>query len=84
MKYDTCLIKTESLDQILQLKYRLDEQGIPYREKVQSGNGLKDFAALLFITGRGSYGTNGERKTTYELFVSKEDYGRAQQLICGR
>lgn len=38
MKYDTCLIKTDSLDQILQLKYQLDEQGIPYREKIRSGS----------------------------------------------
>ncbi|WP_337605988.1 hypothetical protein [Claveliimonas sp.] len=81
MKYDTCLIKTDSLDQILQLKYQLDEQGIPYREKIRSGSSLRDFGALLFITGQGSYGTNGERQTTYELFVSKEDYERAQQLI---
>ena len=46
-----------------------------------SGSSLRDFGALLFITGQGSYGTNGERQTIYELFVSKEDYERAQQLV---
>lgn len=81
MAQDTCLIQTDSLDQILKIKNLLNENGIPYREKVRSGGGWLEFVFLLFSTGRGSYGTNSGRKTSYSLFVSQEDYEKADRLV---
>ncbi len=81
MAYDTCLIRTESLDEILKIKNLLNENGICYKEKINSGGGWAEFTSLLFFTGRGSYGTNSERRNAYALFVSKEDYEKADQLV---
>lgn len=81
MAYDTCLVHTESLDKILQIKNLLNEHGICYKEKTKAGGGWAEFTSLLFTTGRGSYGTNSERRTDYALFVSKEDYEKADQLV---
>lgn len=81
MAYDTLLIRTGSLDEILHIKNLLNENGISYKEKVKSGGGWAEFTSMLFATGRGSYGTNSERQTDYALFVAKEDYERAEQIL---
>lgn len=76
-----CLIKTESLSYAISIKNTLNDHNIPYTERVDAGGGWMQFITLLFVSGRGSYGLNNDRKQTYSVYVDEDHYEQAAKLI---
>lgn len=78
-----CLVQTESLEYVLKIKNVLDNNGIKFTERTKVGNGWGEFLSLLFVSGRGSYGSNSEHVQRYSIYVEQEDFEKASALISG-
>lgn len=76
-----CLNKIESLSYTISIKNTLNDHNIPYTERVDAGSGWMQFITLLFVSGRGSYGLNNDRKQTYSVYVDEDRYEQAVKLI---
>lgn len=75
------LYEGNSLDQYLYIKQTLQENNIPYKETIKSGNNLLHFLTLFFVAGRGSLGLNRERENVYCIYVENTKYETARALI---
>lgn len=78
---DRILYEGSSLEQYLYIKRILQENHIPYKEKIKSGNNLLHFLTLFFVTGRGSFGLNRERDNVYCIYVNRAEFETARTLI---
>lgn len=78
---DLTLYEGDSLDEYLYIKQILQENHIPYKEKIKSRNNLLHFLTLFFVTGRGSLGLNRERANIYHIYVEPAKLDTAQALI---
>lgn len=76
-----CLVQTESLEYALKIKNILGNHGIKFTERTKIGNGWGEFISLLFVSGRGSYGSNSEHVQHYSIYVDQDDFEKARILI---
>lgn len=75
------LYEGNSLDQYLYIKRILQENHIPYKEKIKPGNNLLHFLTLFFVAGRGSFGLNRERDNVYCIYIDSAEFETARTLI---